>query len=88
MSRCKTFALFVAAAALVAVGAGHAQEPEAAKPYTVECGPDPEEGGATVCRVDRGDVRRLANVSRDLSHLSRPRRRRQHVRSGLAGARA
>ena len=45
--------LFVAAAALAAAGAGHAQESGAAKPYTVECAPDPEEGGATVCRVDR-----------------------------------
>jgi hypothetical protein len=53
MSRYRTFVLFVAAAAAVAAGAGHAQEGEAAKPYTVECGPDPEEGGATVCRVDR-----------------------------------
>jgi cytochrome c5 len=52
MSRGRTFVLFVAAAAFVAVGA-HAQEPDAAKPYTVECGADPEEGGATVCRVDR-----------------------------------
>jgi len=54
MNRCGTFVQFVAAAALAAAGAGHAQEPEAAKPYTVECEPDPEEGGAMVCRVDRG----------------------------------
>jgi mono/diheme cytochrome c family protein len=53
MSRCTRFVLFVAAAALAAVGSVHAQQADAAKPYTVECGPDPEEGGATVCRVDR-----------------------------------
>src|SRR3970040_13875 len=53
MNRCRTFPLFVAAAALVTIGANHAQESGAAKPYTVECGPDLEEGGATVCRVDR-----------------------------------
>jgi mono/diheme cytochrome c family protein len=53
MSRCRTFVPFVAAAALVAAGTGHAQGSGAAKPYTVECGADPEEGGATVCRVDR-----------------------------------
>jgi cytochrome c5 len=44
----------LAAAVLVAVGAARAQEPTDATPYTVECGPDPDEGGATVCRVDRG----------------------------------
>ena len=48
----RALALFVAAGALVA-GAGHAQEPGADQPYTVECGPDPDEGGAMVCRVDR-----------------------------------
>jgi cytochrome c5 len=36
------------------VGAAGAQEPTDAPPYTVECGPDADEGGATVCRVDRG----------------------------------
>jgi cytochrome c5 len=44
----------LAAAVLVAVGAARAQEPTDATPYTVECGPDRDEGGATVCRVDRG----------------------------------
>jgi cytochrome c5 len=43
----------VAAAVLLAAGAG-AQETADAPPYTVECGPDADEGGATVCRVDRG----------------------------------
>jgi hypothetical protein len=42
------------AAALVTAGAARAQEAtDDAKPYTVECGPDADEGGATVCRVDR-----------------------------------
>jgi cytochrome c5 len=53
MNPCTAFVLLVAAAALAAVEASHAQESGAAKPYTVECAPDPEEGGATVCRVDR-----------------------------------
>jgi cytochrome c5 len=47
------FSLCIAAAALVAARAGHTQESEAGKPYTVECAPDPDEGGAMVCRVDR-----------------------------------
>ena len=52
---CRTFASCVAAAALVAPSGGRAQEgAEAAAPYTVECGPDADEGGATTCRVDRG----------------------------------
>jgi mono/diheme cytochrome c family protein len=46
-------ALCVAAAALVTASSGRTQEPHDAKPYTVECGPDPDDGGATVCRVDR-----------------------------------
>lgn len=53
MNTCRVFALCVAAVALAAASAGHTQEPDAAKPYTVACAPDPEEGGATVCRVDR-----------------------------------
>ena len=46
-------ALCIGVAALVAARGGLAQEPQEAKPYTVECGPDAEEGGATTCRVDR-----------------------------------
>ena len=49
----RTFALLVAAAALAAASAGLAQDTADAKPYTVECAPDADEGGATVCRVDR-----------------------------------
>ena len=49
----RAFVLCVAAAALAAANTGLTQEPQGAKPYAVECGPDPEEGGATVCRVDR-----------------------------------
>src|SRR5512145_3163957 len=49
----RTFALLVAAAALVAARTGLGQEAADAKPYTVECAPDADEGGATVCRVDR-----------------------------------
>jgi cytochrome c5 len=52
MNRWRPFVLVVAAATLVAGGAVRAQESDAAKP-TVECAPDPDEGGATVCRVDR-----------------------------------
>lgn len=48
----RAFALCIGVAALVAPRGGPAQEPQG-KPYTVECGPDAEEGGATVCRVDR-----------------------------------
>jgi cytochrome c5 len=48
-----TFAWCVAAAALAAAGAARAQAPAEAAPYTVECGPDADEGGATTCRVDR-----------------------------------
>lgn len=46
--------LLVAAATFAATSAGHAlaQTPETEKPYTVECGPDPEESG-NVCFVDR-----------------------------------
>jgi cytochrome c5 len=50
-------ALCFLTAALVTAGAAGAQEGTEtadATPYTVECGPDAEEGGATVCRVDRG----------------------------------
>ena len=55
MNASRTFALsFVAAALVVAASAGRAQSSADDKPYTVECAPDPEEGGATVCRVDRG----------------------------------
>jgi cytochrome c5 len=46
-------ALGLAVAALAAAGGAFAQSSPEAKPYSVECGPDPEEGGATVCRVDR-----------------------------------
>ena len=58
MNASRTFALsFVAAALVVAASAGRAQTAaEGAadtKPYTVECAPDADEGGATVCRVDR-----------------------------------
>lgn len=48
----RAFALCIGVAALVATR-GVAQEPTEAKPYTVECGPDADEGGATVCSVDR-----------------------------------
>jgi len=42
------------AAALATAGAARAQQAaDDAKPYTVECGSDADEGGATVCRVDR-----------------------------------
>ena len=53
MNASRTLASWVAAAALVVASAVAAQEPSGATPYTVECGPDPDEGGATVCRVDR-----------------------------------
>ena len=33
---------------------GTAPAPDASRPYTVECGPDPEEAGANLCLVDRG----------------------------------
>ena len=45
--------VFAAVALVVAASAGRAQDAADAPPYTVECGPDPDEGGATVCRVDR-----------------------------------
>ena len=54
MRMCRAFALCVAAAALAAASGGLAQESSGGKPYTVECGPNPEEVGATLCRVDRG----------------------------------
>jgi cytochrome c5 len=54
----RTFALVVAAAAIAAAGAGRAQDAAQSAtestPYTVECGPDADEAGATTCRVDRG----------------------------------
>jgi cytochrome c5 len=53
MNASRTLASWVAAAALVVASAVAAQEPSGATPYTVECGPDADEGGATVCRVDR-----------------------------------
>jgi cytochrome c5 len=53
MNASRTLASWVAAAALVVASAVAAQEPSGAAPYTVECGPDADEGGATVCRVDR-----------------------------------
>src|SRR5262245_46269623 len=49
----RAFVLCLGVAALVALRGGFAQEPKETKPYTVECGPDAEEGGATTCRVDR-----------------------------------
>ena len=49
----KAFALCVAAAALAAANGARAQEPQEATPYSVQCGPDADECGATVCRVDR-----------------------------------
>jgi mono/diheme cytochrome c family protein len=48
----KTLA-FAAVALVLAASAGRAQDAADAAPYTVECGPDPDESGATVCRVDR-----------------------------------
>jgi mono/diheme cytochrome c family protein len=54
MNACRTFASFVAAAALVAASDARAQEATGGAPYTVECGPDADEEGATVCQVDRG----------------------------------
>ncbi|HSC14315.1 MAG TPA: hypothetical protein VLI71_04320 [Gammaproteobacteria bacterium] len=54
MNATRTLACGVAAAALVVASAALSQETADATPYTVECGPDAEEGGATVCRVDRG----------------------------------
>ena len=55
--------LLVAVTTLAATGATDAQAPltdelgsgnsELVRPYTVECGPDPEEGG-NLCLVDRG----------------------------------
>src|SRR6185503_20381522 len=53
MTARRAFASFVAAAALVVAHPGGAQDAADAKPYTVECAPDADEGGATVCRVDR-----------------------------------
>jgi cytochrome c5 len=53
MNASRTLACCLAVAALVAASAARAQEATDEKPYTVECGPDPDEGGATVCRVDR-----------------------------------
>jgi cytochrome c5 len=53
MNVCRACAQLVAAAALAATAGGHAQAPADEHPYTVECGPDAEEGGATVCHVDR-----------------------------------
>ena len=50
----RTFKWCVAVAALAAAGAGSAQAPAEDTRYTVECGPDADEGGATTCRVDRG----------------------------------
>src|SRR5215510_1185640 len=53
MNASRTLACCLALAALVAASAARAQDAGDAKPYTVECAPDAEEGGATVCRVDR-----------------------------------
>jgi len=46
--------LLVAAAAVAATGTIAAQESDAARPYTVECGPDPEGERPYLCLVDRG----------------------------------
>jgi hypothetical protein len=54
MNARRALAVAVAAAALALAGAGLSQEAGDAAPYTVECAPDAEEGGTTVCRVDRG----------------------------------
>jgi mono/diheme cytochrome c family protein len=53
MNACRTLKVCLAAAALVTAGAASAQRATDSKPYTVECAPDADEGGATVCRVDR-----------------------------------
>jgi hypothetical protein len=53
MSARRTFESWLAASALAVASAGFAQDAGDSKPYTVECAPDPDEGGATVCRVDR-----------------------------------
>jgi len=53
MNARKAFAVWLAAAGLATASGGVAQELQGNKSYTVECAPDPEEGGATVCRVDR-----------------------------------
>ena len=53
MSTVHALALSLAAALATAGAAGAQQAADDAKPYTVECGPDADEGGATVCRVDR-----------------------------------
>jgi mono/diheme cytochrome c family protein len=53
MSTVHALALCLAAALATAGAAGAQQATDEAKPYTVECGPDADEGGATVCRVDR-----------------------------------
>ena len=54
MNPFRTLAWLLAAAFVVAASAARAQATADAAPYTVECAPDPDEGGATVCRVDRG----------------------------------
>ena len=53
MNASRTLVWGLAVAALVAAAVGRAQVATDEKPYAVECGPDAEEGGATVCRVDR-----------------------------------
>ena len=53
MSTVHALALSLAAALATAGAAGAQQAADDAKPYTVECAPDADEGGATVCRVDR-----------------------------------
>ncbi len=55
----RAFALCIGVAVLAATRGGLAQAPQAekppqdGKPYTVECGPDADEGGVTTCHVDR-----------------------------------
>jgi mono/diheme cytochrome c family protein len=54
MNARRTFALsLVTVALVVAASAVGAQTASDAAPYKVECAPDADEGGATVCRVDR-----------------------------------
>ena len=44
----------VAAAAVAATSTTAAQTPDADRPYTVECGPDPEDEKPYLCLADRG----------------------------------
>jgi hypothetical protein len=53
MNACRAATQFVTAVVLVVAGGVVAQDASGARSYTVECAPDSDEGGATVCRVDR-----------------------------------